>query len=185
MKTSGRNEKLDDELLRFEEQWTRNMVIYWQERIDKLRVVDTGTMRNSITGMLHPGPITTIEHSFLIYGKYVSEGVSAAFGWKYWGNNIPKGEQRTPRQRMNGGQLEFLDKTYRRNHGLDVSKKVGPAWGGRVAGGTPKGQRDWFYRKYWASRMVLNEMEAAAYGIQYKGMLTVAIDTIFDKKRFM
>ena len=56
------------ELELFRKQWTENMVRYWQERIDKLRIHDSGQLRSSITGMLHSGPITTIEHSFLLYG---------------------------------------------------------------------------------------------------------------------
>ena len=63
------------ELELFRKQWTQNMVRYWQERIDKLRIHDSGALRSSITGMLHSGPITTIEHSFFVYGKYISDGV--------------------------------------------------------------------------------------------------------------
>ena len=80
MQTNGMNSRIDEERRRFEEQWTKNMVVYWQERIDKLRIVDTGALRSSIMGMLHSGPITTIEHSFLLYGKYVSEGTGREFG---------------------------------------------------------------------------------------------------------
>ncbi len=185
MPMNGKIERTDEERRRFEEQWTKNMIVYWQERIDKLRVIDTGTMRSSLVGMLHPGPVTTIEHSFLLYGKYVSEGVSPAFGWKYWGGNIPKGEQRTPRQRLAGRKLEFLDDSYRRKHKLNSSKRVGPAWGGRDAGGVPKGERDWFFRKYYSSRMVLNEMEAAAYGQEYQGMMTEAFDALFQRQRVL
>ena len=176
---------IQEERIKFEQQWTKNMVVYWQERIDKLHVIDTGFMRSSIVGFLHPGPVTTIEHSFLLYGKYVSEGVSPAFAWKYWGGNIPKGGQRTPRPRLSGGKLEFLDEKYRFAHKLNNSKHVGPAWGGREAGGTPKGERDWFFRKYYSSRMVLNEYEAAAYGQAYQGMLTQAIDALFQRTRFL
>lgn len=182
---NGMNDRMNEEILRFEKQWTENMVTYWKERIDKLRVIDTGALRASLTGMLHSGPVTTIEHSFLVYGKYVSEGVSPAFAWKYWGGNIPKGGQKTPRQRMGAGQLEFLDISYRKSHGLDGKRKVGPAWGNRVAGGQPKGKRDWFYRKYYASRMVLNEMEAAAYGKAYQGLMTQGIDGLLGKTIFL
>ena len=58
-----------DELEIFRKQWTQNMVSYWQERMDKLRVNDTGRLRSSITGNIHEGAVTTIEHSFLVYGK--------------------------------------------------------------------------------------------------------------------
>ena len=34
------------------QQWTNNMVTYWQERISKLRAVDTGNLYNSIEAQL-------------------------------------------------------------------------------------------------------------------------------------
>ena len=177
------------ELELFRKQWTQNMVKYWQERIDKLRINDSGALRSSITGMLHPGPITTIEHSFLVYGKYISDGVGREFGRGYTDSmgrtyNSSRGGEGT----WNAGQLPFLlpgGEAYREKHGLDKPKKVGPAWGGRVAGGHPREKRDWFFRKYYASRMVLNEIEAAAYGQAYQGMLTQAIDGLFQRTRFL
>ena len=54
-----------------------------------------------------------------------------------------------------------------------------------MAGGKPHIQRDWFFRKYYSSRMVLNEMEMAAYGQAYQGMLTQAFDALFQRTRFM
>ncbi len=177
------------ELEKFRSQWTANMVKYWQERIDKLRIPDSGQLRASITGMLHSGPITTIEHSFLVYGKYISDGVGREFGRGYTDSmgrtyESSRGGEGT----WNRGQLPFLlpgGEAYREKHGLDKPKKVGPAWGGRVAGGKPREKRDWFFRKYYSSRMVLNEMEAAAYGQAYQGMLTQAVDGLFHKTRFL
>ncbi len=177
------------ELEKFRSQWTTNMVKYWQERIDKLRIQDTGQLRSSITGMLHSGPVTTIEHSFLVYGKYISDGVGREFGRGYTDSmgrtyESSRGGEGT----WNRGQLPFLlpgGEAYREKHGLDKSKKVGPAWGGRVAGGKPREKQDWFFRKYYSSRMVLNEMEAAAYGQAYQGMLTLAVDGLFHKTRFL
>lgn len=173
----------------FRRQWTENMVTYWKERIDKMRVIDSGQLRSSITGMLHSGPNTTIEHSFLVYGKYISDGVGREFGQGYTDSlgrtyNSSRGGEGT----WNAGQLPFLlpgGEAYREAHGLDKKKKVGPAWGGRKAGGHPRKKRDWFFRKYYASRMVLNEMEAAFYGEAYQGMLTQAVDALFQRTRFM
>lgn len=184
----GRDQLMNEHEL-FRKQWTENMVRYWQERIDKLRIHDSGALRSSITGMLHSGPITTIEHSFLVYGKYVSDGVGREFGRGYTDSigrtyRSSRGGEGT----WNAGQLPFLlpgGEAYRASHGLDKPKKVGPAWGGRVAGGHPKEKRDWFFRKYYSSRMVLNEMEAAAYGSTYQGMLTQAIDEMMNEIRFM
>jgi len=177
------------ELELFRRQWTKNMVTYWQERIDKLRIHDTGALRSSITGMLHSGPVTTIEHSFLVYGKYVSDGVAREFGRGYTDSlGRTYGSSRGGEGTWNSGQLPFLlpgGEAYREKHGLDKKKKVGPAWGGREAGGQPHRKRDWFFRKYYSSRMVLNEMEAAAYGQAYQGMLTEAIDGLFQRMRFL
>ena len=168
------------ELERFRRQWTDNMVKIWQERIDKLRINDTGQLRSSIIGMIHQGPSTTIEHSFLVYGIYVSNGVGREFG-KNWNSRGGEGT-------WNSGQLPFLlpgGEAYRAKHGLDEPKKVGPAWGGRVAGGHPREKKDWFFRKYASSRHVLNEMEYAAYGEAYQGMLTQAVDTLMHRMRFL
>ncbi len=178
-----------DELEQFRKQWTHNMVSYWQERMDKLRVNDTGRLRSSITGNIHEGAVTTIEHSFLVYGKYVSDGVGREFGNGYTdalGRTYTS--NRGGEGTWSGGQLPFLlpgGESYRADHGLDKKKKVGPAWGGRVAGGKPRQKRDWFFRKYYSSRMVLNEMEAAAYGRAYNGMLTQAVDALAGKVRVM
>lgn len=177
------------ELELFRQQWTRNMVTYWQERMDKLRIHDTGALRSSITGMLHSGPITTIEHSFLVYGKYISDGVAREFGKGYTDSlgrtyTSSRGGEGT----WNRGQLPFLlpgGEAYREKYHLDTPKKVGPKWGGREAGGQPHVKRDWFFRKYYSSRMVLNEMEMAAYGDAYQGMLTQAVDALMGRTRIM
>lgn len=189
MSRNGRVQALS-ELEQFRQQWTRNMVSYWQERIDKLRVSDSGRLRSSITGMMHQGnTMTTIEHSFLVYGKYISDGVGREFGRGYTDSmgrtyNSSRGGEGT----ATAGQLPFLlpgGEAYRREHGLNRPKRVGPAWGGRIAGGKPRAKRDWFFRKYYSSRMVLNEMEAAAYGQAYQGMLVQAVDSVVGKPRFM
>lgn len=177
------------ELELFRKQWTQNMIRYWQERIDKLRINDTGQLRSSIIGMLHSGPVTTIEHSFLLYGKYVSDGVGREFGDGYTDSlGRTYGSNRGGEGTLSDGQLPFLlpgGESYRAKHGLDKPKRVGPAWGGRVAGGKPRNQRDWFFRKYYSSRMVLNEMEAAAYGQAYQGMIAYAADELFQPIRII
>lgn len=177
------------EIQLMEEEITRNQVRYWQERIDKLRINDTGALRSSIVGMVHTGPVTTIEHSFLVYGIYVSNGVAREFGegytdsmGRYYASN--RGGEGT----WNWGQLPFLlpgGEHYRETHGLNKPKKVGPAWGGKVAGGHPHNARDWFFRKYAAMRHVLNEMEANYYGQAYQGMLTTAVDNLMKRTRYL
>ena len=177
------------EIQLMEQEITQNQVKYWQERIDKLHINDTGALRSSIVGMVHSGPVTTIEHSFLVYGIYVSNGVAREFGKGYTDSLGRTYESRRGGAgTWNSGQLPFLlpgGETYRREHKLDKKKRVGPAWRGRVAGGQPHNARDWFFRKYAAMRHVLNEMEFAAYGQTYQGMLTMAVDELMKRTRFL
>ena len=140
----------EEERLKWERQWTDNMVVYWRERIDKLRVNDTGAMRSSIKGVLLPSPKTTIEHSFLLYGLCVSEGVGREFG-KGYTDSLGRhfGSSRGGEGTWASGQLPFLlpgGEEYREEHGLDEPKKVGPRWGGRVAGGHQRPKKEWFYK---------------------------------------
>lgn len=164
-----------DELLKYEKGWTENMGDYWRERMERLRTIDTGALYASIKGHLEQGSVTTIEHNFLQYGIYVAAGVGPAHVWKKW-TEAQGGEKI---MRPNDGDLDFLNKQYRAERELDKPKKVGPAWGGRVAGGVPKGRRDWFSAKYYASVMKLNEHEASFYGDAYNGLMASALTEIF------
>lgn len=164
-----------DELLKYEKGWTENMGTYWRERMERLRTIDTGALYASIKGHLEQGSVTTIEHNFLQYGIYVAAGVGPAHVWKKW-TEAQGGEKI---MRPNDGDLDFLNKQYRAERELDKPKKVGPAWGGRVAGGVPIGRRDWFSAKYYASVMKLNEHEASFYGDAYNGLMASALTEIF------
>ena len=182
------NEK---ELQKFEQEWTDNMSVYWRERMERLRVIDTGALYSSVVGLLHPGSPTTIEHKFLMYGKYVSEGV---------GRNFLKSKRAD-------GTIPFLlpgGEDYRKENRLDKPRRIGPAWrrsrnspgdsSNHEAGGRPMKfnpttgkyeERDWFFRKYYASRMNLNEFEAAYYGKTYQVMLTQGIDEVLNLVRLL
>ncbi len=72
--------------------WSEFMVKMWQEKMLQFAppVYDTGALSCSVQGVVHPGPVTTIEHRFLEYGIYVARGV---------GNGYSRG---------NGGDLKFL-----------------------------------------------------------------------------
>lgn len=176
---------------RYLQEWSDNMVRYWQERISKLRAVDSGNLYGSIEAQLMlEGAKTAIVHSFPAYGKYVDDGTGREFtntGYiDSWGRYYAsaRGGEGT----WNSGQLPFLlpgGEDYRREHGLDKPKKVGPAWGGRVAGGHPRKSKPWFFNKYYASRMVLNELEQQYYGNAYLGMMTTAIDEVFGRVRVL
>lgn len=164
-----------DELLKYEQGWTEAMGQFWRERMERLHTIDTGALYASIKGHLEQGTLTTIEHSFLQYGIYVAAGVGPAHWWYKW-TEAQGGEKI---RRINGGDLNFLGAEYRQEFHLDKPKKVGPAWGGRVAGGEPKGRRDWFSQKYYSSVMRLNEHEAEFYGETYNGLMASALSEIF------
>jgi len=141
--------------------------------------------------LLHPGHPTTIEHSFLLYGKYVSEGV---------GRNFLKSKRAD-------GTIPFLlpgGEDYRKENRLDRPRRIGPAWrrsknspgdaANHEAGGRPMKfnpvtgkfeERDWFFRKYYASRMNLNDFEAAYYGRTYQGMMTTAVQELLNQVRVL
>lgn len=161
-----------DDLLRYEHGWADAMGDFWRERMERLRTIDTGALYRSIKAHIEQGSTTTIEHNFMMYGIYVAAGVGPAHEWYRWTKGVKI-------KRINGGDLNFLGAEYREEQGLDKPKKVGPAWGGRVAGGDPKGLRDWFSRKYYSSVMKLNEHEAAFYGERYQGLMASAITEMF------
>ena len=163
--------------------WAEYMLIFWRERMQRVGLIaDTGTLQRSLQYKVDTGQVTTLEHRFAMYGIYVARGTSPAFAWKLWGHNKPK----TPRERGTTGQegtVDFLDNAYRREHGLDKMKRVGPAWGGRLAGGPPIGARDWWAKKYAYSMFRLNETNAAMYGELYNGLLLQAVEIAINGDR--
>lgn len=76
---TGRKTKQD--LNQYEQHWTEFMVKFWQEKMMQFSppVYDTGTLHDTITGMLHPGNPTTIEHHFREYGLYVAAGTGNGY----------------------------------------------------------------------------------------------------------
>lgn len=188
---AGRRHRVpqEEDRERYLQAWKDNMVAYWKERIDKLRVIDTGNLRSRIEGeLLLQGAKATITHSFPAYGKYIDDGTGREFTNTGYTDSLGRtySSSRGGEGTWNSGQLPFLlpgGEQYREEHGLDKPKKVGPAWGGRKAGGHPRKAKPWFWRKYYASRMVLNDLEQEFFGEQYMGMLTTALDEVFQKTR--
>ena len=185
----------EEELRRFEEGWTKMMVTIWREKLQLLGVYDTGALFDSIQfKLLLDGIKKTIEFQFYQYGKYADDGTGREFtnagytdknGRTYPFNRPDSMGRIYTSSRLTDGTLPFLDDQYRQEHGLDKPKKVGPAWGGRVAGGHPRRANEWFYRKYYASRMVLNELERDFYGNAYLGMMTTALDGLLGQVRVL
>ena len=150
MPKSGKNNNVQppvsqQDIEKYEQGWTREMMTYWRERILKLQIYHTGALYKSLTGTLQPGNPTTIEHRFLYYGVYVAAGV---------GNGYRRG---------NGGDLAFLQdwKTNRDKH---------------------RQKKDWFARKYFSSIMRLGEFEAAFYGQAFNGLMSEALQDVFEGK---
>lgn len=111
MKRSGRNENRPGatagDRRKYEEAWSKMMIDIWREKIDRLRVVDTRTLRQQMTERVTEGgsAMTTIQHRFMMYGIYQDCGVGR--GYKH----------------DNGGYLEILDDNYRIEHGLGEARK--------------------------------------------------------------
>lgn len=82
----------DAEHQKWLEGWSEFMVKMWRERMMQFAppVYDTGALSRSVQGVIHPGPVTSIEHRFLEYGIYVARGVGNGYSHN------------------NGGDLAFL-----------------------------------------------------------------------------
>lgn len=82
----------DAEHQKWLEGWSEFMVKMWSERMMQFAppVYDTGALSRSVQGVIHPGPVTSIEHRFLEYGIYVARGVGNGY------------------RHNNGGDLAFL-----------------------------------------------------------------------------
>lgn len=81
--------------------WVKTMILIWREKIERLRIMDTGRLHQSLDDqILEYGNGSLINFTFVRYGIYQSLGV---------GNGYTHG---------NGGYLEILDPEYRREHKL-------------------------------------------------------------------
>lgn len=147
----------------YEDEWTEKMVMIWHEKLDKFKAIDTGNLYMSVRGeIIHEDVNAQIMFSFALYGIFVNNGT---------GNFYKKG---------NGGDLPFLGKDYRREHGLNIPKRVGPAWGGKVAGGHPRKEKPWVFRRYYASCRKLGNVIAEMRGEEYMSILCSTFRTMFD-----
>lgn len=102
MATSGlRGNRTDQDREQYEQRWTDFMIKFWQEKMMQFSppVYDTGTLHNTLQGVLHPGNPTTIEHRFREYGIYVANGT----GWGYRKGNSGKDDE-NGLQFMRGGK---------------------------------------------------------------------------------
>lgn len=134
------------------DEWTRTQLMIWRERLERLGVIRTGALHQSLNSTIQQeADGTTITMKFLQYGIYQALGVGRGYAHN------------------NGGDLPFLDNAYRVEHKLNVPRKVGPAWGGYMTSGKPRDARDWYTRKLFMSTRAMVEDFAricAEYSVQ-------------------
>lgn len=78
---SGLSNMTRDDLEQYERAWADNMVKFWQEKMMAFSppVYDTGMLHDSLSALMHPGPVTTITHHFLEYDLYVAAGTGNGY----------------------------------------------------------------------------------------------------------
>lgn len=136
---------------KYVEAWTDTMLKIWREKIERLKIVRSGRLHESFSkDIKNASTGTSITMRFMEYGIYQALGTGRMY------------------KHGNPGDLPFLDKDYRKEHGLDKPRKVGPKWGGYTSSGKPRKRRDWYSRKlYMSIRAMIEDMaritgEAAA-----------------------
>lgn len=139
--------------------WKEKMIEIWQEKINRLKVVDTGRLYSSFQSKINRyADGTDIKMHFLQYGLYQARGT----GYGY--------------SRNNGGDLEFLDPEYRHKHKLDRPRKRGPGWGGGRTSGNPRERRDWYDSRLYVSYRRLVEAVATITGEEAAQVICDALD---------
>lgn len=171
MSWNGRQKKVDEnrptateeDRRKYIKAWTEMMVEIWQDRITRLKVMDTASLYGKINGEFSMNDsITTIQHRFLEYGIFQDLGV---------GRGHLAG---------NKGKLEIFDDDYREKHGLNRARSWnGPKSKGKTSG-KPRKPREWFSRPYYASIMVLKDQMAYMYAEEFTGLVAKAIE--FNEK---
>ena len=139
--------------------WVKMMVQIWRDKLEYFDIRRTGTLMGSFTeSVTHDGLSANIIIRFLRYGIYQAYGVGNGY------------------IHDNGGDLEFLGPAYRKEHRLDVPRKVGPAWGGYYSSGEPRERRDWFNPKLYASLMRMKETMAHMVGEEAAALICEALE---------
>lgn len=139
--------------------WAKMMVQIWRDKLEYFDIRRTGTLMGSFTeSVTHDGLSANIVMRFLAYGIYQAYGVGNGY------------------IHDNGGDLEFLGPVYRKEHRLDVPRKVGPAWGGYYSSGEPRERRDWFNPKLYASLMRMKETMPHIVGEEAAALICEALE---------
>lgn len=139
--------------------WVNMMVQIWRDKLEYFDIRRTGALMGSFTeSVTHDGLSANIVMRFLAYGIYQAYGVGNGY------------------IHDNGGDLEFLGPVYRKEHRLDVPRKVGPAWGGYYSSGEPRERRDWFNPKLYASLMRMKETMPHIVGEEAAALICEALE---------
>lgn len=139
--------------------WSKKMIQIWQDKLSYWNIRRTGTLMGSFKeAVSHNGLSANILMRFLRYGIYQAYGTGRGYA------------------QGNGGDLRFLDPAYRREHRLDVPRKVGPAWGGYYTSGEPRQRRDWFNPKLFGSLMRMRETMAKMIGEEAAAVICEALE---------
>lgn len=153
---------MNDDAQKYIDEWTRTQVKIWQEKIERMNIVRSGALHQSFKDSItQAGEGATITMRFHQYGIYQALGVGNGY------------------RHDNGGDLPFLGRDYRKEHGLDKPRKVGPAWGGYKTSGKPRKARDWYSKKLYMSTMAMVEDMADIMGQQ---AATVICDQLTDTR---
>ena len=151
----GNSKGYDEDLSSYIHEWSRLMEKMWQEKMARLRIVNTGGLASSLhSSDLYGAGSFSATFTFRQYGHYVDAGVGRGF------------------TAGNGGNLAIMDMTYRRLHNLDIPRKKGPRWGGGWTSGEPRKPREWFNAKWYYSIMNLKDDMRNIMGDAFKAMIT-------------
>lgn len=137
-----------EQLQEYTRGWYDMMVKIWTQRIQEMGIVDTGRLLASVkgTGLNTDGTGATAQFQFVFYGIYMDRGT---------GNGYSRADN--PNSKRNEkGQLQILDKAYRKEH------KMGKA----------REKRPWFSVSWRISQKVIARQYIKTIGDQFVGMFT-------------
>lgn len=145
----------------YAEAWTDKMVEIWTEKIERLRVIDTGALHESFDR-----DVRNVTDGSMIAIRFLEYGLAQEFGV---GNGY---------FHDNGGDLEILDPEYRKTHGLNKPRRAGYRHSPHMSSGKPRARRRWFQVKYFTS---VNAMVEALARIGGDHAAAAISDTLLAK----
>lgn len=137
--------KIEQDIQEYSREWYNMMTRIWRDRLNMMVRRDTGTLFHSVqnASLQVSGMSVQAVFRFVEYGLYVDAGT---------GNGYRRG---------NGGNLEFLNKSYRKIHGM----------------GKPREKRPWFSRSWAISRRVIGDKMQDLIGEKFIGLFDTLADS--------